>query len=230
MASGVNSVLLGPWVTVFSLAALLIINGVVWLVRRHKNATTGARRARLNAEIGYLRRESAKLNAPATYAKCAKFQRLANAKEKELAELSAAPAVPGLGDRLVLLANAIKLLVVGAASLWLWDAPVAQVVPRSLLSPLGSLLAFPRSGELAPFGVITLTPWLFVADSATKALLRAVFPPEPVSAGGLAAAAAALDVERLTREADAAGRIRPQSQQAAAAAAAAPGTAAASHG
>lgn len=45
-----------------------------------QNATTGVRRARLNAEIGYLRRESAKLNAPATYAKCAKFQRLANAK------------------------------------------------------------------------------------------------------------------------------------------------------
>ncbi|KAG2437408.1 hypothetical protein HXX76_006060 [Chlamydomonas incerta] len=215
MGPGANSVLLGPWVTLFSLVALLLINGTVWLVRRHKNATTGARRARLNAEIGYLRRESAKLNTPATYAKCAKFQRLANAKEKEVAELSAAPAVPGLGDRMVLLANATKLLAVGAASLWLWDAPVAQVVPRSLLSPLGWLMAFPRSSELAPFGVITLTPWLFVADSATKSLMRAVFPESHAAGGG----AAALDVERLTREADTAGRIRPHSQQAAAAAA-----------
>ncbi|PNW78710.1 hypothetical protein CHLRE_09g387504v5 [Chlamydomonas reinhardtii] len=217
MEPGGNSVLLGPWVTVFSLVALLLINGVVWLVRRHKNATTGVRRARLNAEIGYLRRESAKLNAPATYAKCAKFQRLANAKDKELAELTAAPAVPGLGDRMVLLANAVKLLAVGAASLWLWDTPVAQVAPRSLLSPLGGLLAFPRGSELAPFGVITLTPWLFVADSATKSLVRAVFPTPSAGSTGVAA----LDVEQLTREADAAGRIRPYSAAAAAASAAA---------
>lgn len=117
----------------------------------------------------------------------------------------------------LLLLRSPQLLAVGAASLWLWDTPVAQVAPRSLLSPLGGLLAFPRGSELAPFGVITLTPWLFVADSATKSLVRAVFPTPSAGSTGVAA----LDVEQLTREADAAGRIRPYSAAAAAASAAA---------
>ena len=44
-------------------------------------------KARLAAEISSLRKQADLYNNPATYAKCAKFQRLANAKEKELAGL-----------------------------------------------------------------------------------------------------------------------------------------------
>ena len=42
---------------------------------------------RLTQEISELRKQAEALNAPATYAKCAKYQRLALAKERELASL-----------------------------------------------------------------------------------------------------------------------------------------------
>lgn len=44
-------------------------------------------KARLAREIASLRREAEALNTPSTYAKCAKLQRLANAKEQELSSL-----------------------------------------------------------------------------------------------------------------------------------------------
>jgi hypothetical protein len=44
-------------------------------------------KARLVAEISSLRKQAELYNNPATYVKCAKFQRLANAKEKELSGL-----------------------------------------------------------------------------------------------------------------------------------------------
>ena len=44
-------------------------------------------KARLAREIASLRRQAEAFNAPSTYAKCAKLQRLANAKEQELAAL-----------------------------------------------------------------------------------------------------------------------------------------------
>lgn len=47
-----------------------------------------ASKAGLAQEIIALKREAARLNTPSTYAKCAKAQRQANAKEKELAALS----------------------------------------------------------------------------------------------------------------------------------------------
>jgi hypothetical protein len=44
-------------------------------------------KARLAREIASLRRQAEAVNTPATYAKCAKLQRLANAKEQELGAL-----------------------------------------------------------------------------------------------------------------------------------------------
>lgn len=57
----------------------------------------GSARLRLTQEIALLRREAAKHNTPSTYAQCAKLQRAANAKEKELAKLAELPAVPQSG-------------------------------------------------------------------------------------------------------------------------------------
>ncbi|KXZ54154.1 hypothetical protein GPECTOR_5g252 [Gonium pectorale] len=161
----------------------------------------GARRSQLTAEIAHLRREAAKLNTPSTYAKCARFQRLANAKDKELSELGGGPAVPGVPERLILLCNAVKVLILGLATLTLWDTPIAQVVPRSVAAPLGRLLAFPRGADLAAFGGVAVTPWLALVEAATTALARAAFPP-------LQTGAAQVDPERLQREAEATGRGR----------------------
>ncbi|GLC41915.1 hypothetical protein PLESTB_001047100 [Pleodorina starrii] len=203
---------LGPWFVLLSFAAFVIINGTIWLARRHKASTSGSRRAQLTAEIAFLRREAAKLNNPSTYARCAKYQRLANAKDKELAELNAGPAVPGLADRLLLLGRGIKMLLLCSATLAMWDGPVARVVPRAVVSPLSRLLAFPRGAELAAFGGVAVAPWLLLLDSATEALARAVFPAAGAAAGGGALGAA--DLERLAREAEATGRIRSMQQMA----------------
>ncbi|GFR46624.1 hypothetical protein Agub_g8229, partial [Astrephomene gubernaculifera] len=194
---------LGPWAVILSFTVLIILNGVVWLAKRHKNVAMGSRRAQLTAEITFLRREAAKLNTPSTYAKCAKFQRLANAKEKELADVTAGPAVPGLAERLVMLCSAVKVLLLGAITLALWEVPVAHVLPRRALAPLGRLLAFPQGAQLAAFGGVAVAPWLLVADTATQALARAAFP-QPTAEQ----LAAVVDAERLTKEAEATGRIR----------------------
>lgn len=66
-------------------------------------------RAQLSTEIAFLRREAAKLNTPSTYAKCAKYQRLAAIKEKQLAELNSGRAVPGMGERIALLCRTLKV-------------------------------------------------------------------------------------------------------------------------
>ncbi|GIL69807.1 hypothetical protein Vretimale_10145 [Volvox reticuliferus] len=196
----------GHWFVILSFAAFVIINGALWLARRHKATSSGSRRAQLTAEISFLRREASKLNTPSTYARCAKYQRLANAKDRELAELNAGPAVPGLADRLILLGRAVKVLMLCAATLGMWNAPVAQVVPKAIVAPLSRLLAFPRGAELAAFGAVAITPWLLLVDAASEALVRAAFPAAEIGAGavGLDAAAA----ERLAKEAEATGRSR----------------------
>lgn len=147
--------LLGPWTAILSFLAILVLNTIIWLAKRHKvcallgwdspgrvqarsmnswgccvyqlrtstnslsalqAAVTGYRRAQLSAELAFLKREAVKLNTPSTYAKCAKYQRLANSKEKELKELSAPGAVPTVPERLVLLCNSGKVGRVGFRS------------------------------------------------------------------------------------------------------------------
>ncbi len=68
-------------------AALLILNAVRWLLARSRAGFLAQHRTRLGLEIATLRRQAAVHNTPASFAKCAKFQRLAAAKEKELASL-----------------------------------------------------------------------------------------------------------------------------------------------
>jgi hypothetical protein len=67
--------------------ALCVLNGVRWLLLRSKIGFVHQHKMRLAQEIASLRKEAAVFNTPSTYVKCAKFQRLANAKEKELAAL-----------------------------------------------------------------------------------------------------------------------------------------------
>ena len=70
-------------------------------------------KARLALEIASLRRQAEAFNSPSTYVKCAKFQRLANAKEKELSALQASGGV-SVQDRLDAAVAACKVrFVVG---------------------------------------------------------------------------------------------------------------------
>ena len=58
--------------------------------------------------IAELRREAARYNTPSTYAKCAKAQRQANAKEKELAALHA-PAQASWEDKVARAASTLQV-------------------------------------------------------------------------------------------------------------------------
>ncbi|PNH05446.1 hypothetical protein TSOC_008267, partial [Tetrabaena socialis] len=135
-----------------------------------------------------------KLNAPATYAKCAKYQRLANAKDKDLAELAGGTAVPSVAQRLLLLCGTVKTLLLGLLTLTMWEGAVAQLAPRAVAAPFNRLLAFPRGAELAPFGGVTIGPWLLLADTATGAV------------ASLRGEGRGVDLQALEREAAAAGR------------------------
>lgn len=64
---------------------------------------------RLVLEIASLRRQAEAYNNPATYVKCAKFQRLANAKEKELTSFDSKSAESGLQSRLDAAVAAVKV-------------------------------------------------------------------------------------------------------------------------
>lgn len=62
----------------------------------------------LLAEIATLRREAERFNTPSTYFKCAKLQRQANAKEKELQALEEGRGPGALAD--TKLAGLVKLV------------------------------------------------------------------------------------------------------------------------
>jgi hypothetical protein len=81
-------------------------------------------KARLIVEIASLRRQAEVHNNPSTFHKSAKFQRLANAKEKELASLQATqqPSLQDTIDQLVVIAKVRPLCLSCSAS----HAPAAQ--------------------------------------------------------------------------------------------------------
>jgi hypothetical protein len=81
-------------------------------------------KARLIAEIASLRRQAEAHNNPSTFHKSAKFQRLANAKEKELASLQAAqqPSLQDTIDQMVVIVKVRPLRSAPAPS----HAPAAH--------------------------------------------------------------------------------------------------------
>lgn len=96
---------LGPaWLFV----ALLLVNLLKWLCHRSKTGYIHLHKARLAGEIAALRKQAEAHNTPALYVKCAKFTRLANAKEKELAALQAHKDV-GLQDRVDAVVSTLKV-------------------------------------------------------------------------------------------------------------------------
>jgi hypothetical protein len=88
--------------------ALLLVNLLRWLLQRSKSGYLQQHKARLTHEISFLRKQSEAFNTPATYVKCAKFTRLANAKEKELSALQQHKDV-SLQDRVDAVVAALKV-------------------------------------------------------------------------------------------------------------------------
>lgn len=88
--------------------ALLVLNAVRWLLMRSKSGFIHQHKTRLSLEIAALRKQAEQFNTPSTYVKCAKFQRLANAKEKELAALQAHQEV-SMQDRVNAVVSTLKV-------------------------------------------------------------------------------------------------------------------------
>lgn len=88
--------------------ALLVLNAVRWLLLRSKSGFIHQHKTRLVLEIAALRKQAEQFNTPSTYVKCAKYQRLANAKEKELASLQAHRDI-SLQDRIDAVVSTLKV-------------------------------------------------------------------------------------------------------------------------
>eukprot|EP00955_Chlamydomonas_euryale_P112399 366130-Chlamydomonas_euryale.AAC.26 len=151
-------------------------------------------RASLTHEISELRKEAAKHNTPATYAKCAKCQRSIAAKERELAALGTPPSQSSLSwqdtslrlvvkckcsatarmepSEMVPLKRWFGLLVCGAV---FYGQPLVYVDVDEL-SPMTRMLSMPHGQSFSRFGAIAVIPWMILSNKATSMLSEAIVP------------------------------------------------------
>lgn len=160
-----------------ALAAFILIfllNAARRWISSRRSARASLQRTMLMQEIAALRQEAERYNNPATYVKCAKLQRTANAKEKELAAAEAS----GMQTSEALISKALLLLKVITIA-WVvfrfWGHPLVEV-PASVLKPVGSALAFPHAWSLAGTGAITAIPWISLSDQASELILKLLMP------------------------------------------------------
>eukprot|EP00897_Mesotaenium_endlicherianum_P006987 jgi/Mesen1/6316/ME000325S05450 len=123
---------------------------------------------KLQAELRDLRRKAESLNTPDTFAKAAKFQRAAAAKEKELNALrEGAPqslARPLIRQALVAV---VKAGLYGGLLCAFWHTPIL-VVPPSLVYPFGGWLAFPKGSLWQGGGALAIGPWLVLCSRVSN--------------------------------------------------------------
>lgn len=155
-------------------AVLLFLNFVRWLLLRSKSGFAQQQRARLTLEIQALRRQAEAFNNPSTYVKAAKFQRLANAKEKELAALQSVKEITAQ-DRMDAAVATIKLAFIGVAVVAWWGKALLHIPPH-FTWPFSTLLAFPHASNYLEVGAVTVLPWVAMCDRFSNLLARVVFP------------------------------------------------------
>mmetsp|Transcript_39700 Transcript_39700/g.88210 ORF Transcript_39700/g.88210 Transcript_39700/m.88210 type:complete len:203 (+) Transcript_39700:100-708(+) len=167
----------GPWVPVAIFLITLALNAVSWLVTRNNLQRVAAQRARLLNEISSLRKQAAKLNTPSTYAKCAKCQRLAATKERELTGLEGGGQQGS--DRSKQIKQLVSRFKVGgaiAALVIMWGKPLVAL-PPDLVWPMHRMLSAPHgSSKLGAAGMVAVLPWLALCDRATTMLVQAALP------------------------------------------------------
>lgn len=153
---------------------LLVVNLARWLVKRSQTGFLQQHKARLVREIAQLRRQAESFNAPSTYAKCAKLQRLANAKEQELVSLQEhgeSDVQARIGAAMVV----IKMVFISLAVVTLWDRALLYIPPQ-LSWPFSKLLLFPHSSSYLKMGSVTVVPWVTLCDRVSLLIARALFP------------------------------------------------------
>lgn len=164
---------LGPC---YVFVALCVLNGVRWLLLRSKIGFVHQHKMRLAQEIASLRKEAAAFNTPSTYVKSAKFQRLANAKEKELAALQEHKE-SSLQDKIDTVVATAKVLLISLAVVAWWGKALLHIPPH-LTWPFNRLLAFPHASNYLEVGAVTVLPWVAMCDRVSSLLARVAFPQQ----------------------------------------------------
>ena len=154
------------------LAALaLFATDVVTALTSGRSSRSAARaRARAARAAAALRRDAKRLQAPHTFAACAKLERRALALEKEDDRLAGVEAaVGGRGARVT---TAVKLAVCLLLVFRFWGKPVA-ILPGAAGWPVSSWLASPhRARGVFAGGGVAVLPWLAAARAASGAAVR----------------------------------------------------------
>eukprot|EP00873_Tetraselmis_striata_P038978 jgi/Tetstr1/459242/TSEL_000051.t1 len=130
-----------------------------------------ARCQKLRAEAASLKHQAAALNTPATFSKCAKLERQALAREKEVERLEEQLGARAGAMRLARVVRALKALLWFGVTVWFWNRPLLYL-PPGLLAPLGSLLASPHLKLWRGVGAVTALPWLSICNSACSGAIR----------------------------------------------------------
>lgn len=181
-----------------SFILLLVVNLVRWIAQSTKDLTTQTKRSQLLSEIAELRRESEKHNTPSQYAKCAKYQRQANAKEKELASLGS-QAEMTLQDKVLMLTSTLKVGLGLIFTMMFWGQSL-HVLPHEVAWPFNRMVMVPQVWSSTREGTpVLVVGWLLMCDRATTHLAKALIPtrrPKPAPAASLAAA------QQVTQEKD----------------------------
>lgn len=129
---------------------------------------------KLRTEIAEIRKEAAPLNNPSTFAKHAKLERQAAAKEKEMEKLKAEWESPKHK-----MMQKIPLLT--RLAVWTWVLYIQGKVPVIQLGkkaawPIGPLLSFPYGGDWMGGGAVSCVFWLSLCHKFSSMLVRAALP------------------------------------------------------
>ena len=156
-------------------AALVLAIDVALALTSGRSARAAASaRARASRAAAITRRDAKALQAPHTFAACAKLERRALALEREAERLAGVEAAASAGSALARAASAAKLAVFVVLVVRWWGVPVARL-PGAAAWPVGRWLASPHGGRAAfADGGVGVLPWIAAVRAASGAAVRGV--------------------------------------------------------
>mmetsp|Transcript_9208 Transcript_9208/g.17282 ORF Transcript_9208/g.17282 Transcript_9208/m.17282 type:complete len:179 (-) Transcript_9208:397-933(-) len=149
------------------------LNIATWIITRNEISSSKKKQQELLKEISHLRKEAEKHNTPDSYFLCAKQQRLAHKKEKELQMLENNHS-PQVTNSITLFCKIFKTLLFAFFLLTMMRTPIARI-PTDISFPLGRFLEVNSKGRLTAENV-SLLPFLFLIDRGTTFFAKALFP------------------------------------------------------
>lgn len=154
------------------LLATVLLNVVERLVTEWKIPDNSERQRDVRRDVEMLKREAARLNAPDTFAACAKAERKAISLEKELAKMEQRDE-EAKRHYLVKMPGMVRMLVfVALLGLLLLGRVVGTVgfLEPAIVWPLGRWLSA-LSGHSSSSGVVGLLPWSMLCHRVSRMIV-----------------------------------------------------------